>query len=86
MKKYYYITLIAMVATVCLQISYMFSLYNQDVSEDIINIGEVTKKIIEDEKWIRSDLRIGAVDTNENLCLKVKIIVGHDSARVRQYS
>lgn len=51
MKKYYYITLIAMVATVCLQISYMFSLYNQDVSEDIINIGEVTKKIIEDEKW-----------------------------------
>lgn len=25
MKKYYYITLIAMVATVCLQISYMFS-------------------------------------------------------------
>ena len=28
MKKYYYITLIAMVATVCLQISYMFSLYN----------------------------------------------------------
>ena len=50
MKKYYYITLIAMVATVCLQISYMFSLYNQDVSEDIINIGEVTKKIIEDEK------------------------------------
>ena len=59
MKKYYYITLIAMVATVCLQISYMFSLYNQDVSEDIINIGEVTKKIIEDEKWIRSDLRSG---------------------------
>lgn len=48
-----------MVATVCLQISYMFSLYNQDVSEDIINIGEVTKKIIEDEKWIRSDLRSG---------------------------
>lgn len=47
MKKYYYITLIAMVATVCLQISYMFSLYNQDVSEDIINIG------------IRSDLRSG---------------------------
>ena len=42
MKKYYYITLIAMVATVCLQISYMFSLYTQDVSEDIINIGEVT--------------------------------------------
>ena len=37
----------------------MFSLYNQDVSEDIINIGEVTKKIIEDEKWIRSDLRSG---------------------------
>lgn len=29
------------------------------MSEDIINIGEVTKKIIEDEKWIRSDLRSG---------------------------
>ena len=65
MKKYYYITLIAMVATVCLQISYMFSLYNQDVSEDIINIGEVTKKIIEDEKWIRSAGRY-----KRNLCLK----------------
>ena len=65
MKKYYYITLIAMVATVCLQISYMFSLYNQDVSEDIINIGEVTKKIIEDEKWIGATT-IGAVDNKRN--------------------
>ena len=59
MKKYYYITFIAMAATVCLQISYIFSLYNQDVVEDIINISEVTKRIIEDEKWIRSDLRSG---------------------------
>ena len=57
--KNYYITLIAMVATVCLQFMYMFSLYNQDESVDIINIGEVSKKIIEDEKWIRSDLRSG---------------------------
>lgn len=32
---------------------------NKSMSEDIINIGEVTKKIIEDEKWIRSDLRSG---------------------------
>ena len=67
MKKYYYITLIAMVATVCLQISYMFSLYNQDVSEDIINIGELTKKIIEDGFGATYD-RGGRY--KRNLCLK----------------
>ena len=73
MKKYYYITFIAMAATVCLQISYIFSLYNQDVAEDIINISEVTKRIIEDEKWIRSDLRSGRPIQTKPV-LKVKLL------------
>lgn len=73
MKKYYYITFIAMAATVCLQISYIFSLYNQDVVEDIINISEVTKRIIEDEKWIRSDLRSGRPIQTKPV-LKVKLL------------
>lgn len=33
MKKYYYIILVAIVATVCLQVSYINSLYNRYVDE-----------------------------------------------------
>ena len=39
MKKYYYITLIAMVATVCLQISYMFSFTSVPLKRDDLNIS-----------------------------------------------
>ena len=59
MKKYYYITLVAIVATVCLQVSYINSLYNRYVDEKIIGIEDIVQKLSTREMIIRDALRVG---------------------------
>lgn len=59
MKKYYYITLVAIVATVCLQVSYINSLYNRYVDEKIIGIEDIVQKLSTCERIIRDALRVG---------------------------
>lgn len=59
MKKYYYITLVAIVATVCLQVSYINSLYNRYVDEKIIGIEDIVQKLSTRERIIRDTLRVG---------------------------
>ena len=59
MKKYYYITLVAIVATVCLQVSYINSLYNRYVDEKIIGIEDIVQKLSTRERIIRDALRVG---------------------------
>ena len=59
MKKYYYITLVAIVATVCLQVSYINSLYNRYVDEKIIGIEDIVQKLSTRERIIRDPLRVG---------------------------
>lgn len=59
MKKYYYITLVAIVATVCLQVSYINSLYNRYVDEKIIGIEDIVQKFSTRERIIRDALRVG---------------------------
>lgn len=58
MKKYYYITLVAIVATVCLQVSYINSLYNRYVDEKIIGIEDIVQKLSTRERIIRDALRV----------------------------
>ena len=73
MKKYYYITFIAIVATVCLQAKYIWGLYNQYVTENIIKIEMETEKAIEDEKWIRRVLQsISMIPTTEEYSSEIK--------------
>ena len=59
MTKYYYITLVAIVATVCLQVSYINSLYNRYVDEKIIGIEDIVQKLSTRERIIRDALRVG---------------------------
>ena len=59
MNKYYYITLVAIVATVCLQVSYINSLYNRYVDEKIIGIEDIVQKLSTRERIIRDALRVG---------------------------
>ena len=59
MKKYSYITLVAIVATVCLQVSYINSLYNRYVDEKIIGIEDIVQKLSTRERIIRDALRVG---------------------------
>ena len=59
MKKYYYIILVAIVATVCLQVSYINSLYNRYVDEKIIGIEDIVQKLSTRERIIRDALRVG---------------------------
>lgn len=59
MKKYYYITLVAIVVTVCLQVSYINSLYNRYVDEKIIGIEDIVQKLSTRERIIRDALRVG---------------------------
>ena len=59
MKKYYYITLVTIVATVCLQVSYINSLYNRYVDEKIIGIEDIVQKLSTRERIIRDALRVG---------------------------
>lgn len=74
MKKYYYITFIAIVATVCLQAKYIWGLYNQYVTENIIKIEMETEKAIEDEKWIRRVLQsISMIPTTEEYSSEIKL-------------
>lgn len=61
MKKYYYITLIAMLTTICLQVNYVCVLYNQYVDENIIGIEDMVQKLSTREKIIRETLRLGKV-------------------------
>lgn len=61
MKKYYYITLVAVFATVCLQMSYVHALYNQYVDEKIIGIEDMVQKLFAREQIIRNALRLGKV-------------------------
>ena len=73
MRKYYYITFIAIVATVCLQAKYILGLYNQYVTENIIKIEMETEKAIEDEKWIRRVLQsISMIPTTEEYSSEIK--------------
>ena len=59
MKKYYYITLMAILATVCLQVSYVYALYNRYVDEKIIRIEDEVQKLSTREKIIRDALILG---------------------------
>jgi len=59
MKKYYYITLVAIMATVCLQVSYINSLYNRYIDEKIIGIEDIVQKLSTRERIIRDALRVG---------------------------
>lgn len=61
MKKYYYITLMAAVATVCLQVGYVGVLYHRYVDEKIITIEDEVQKLSTREKIIRKALRRGEV-------------------------
>ena len=54
-----YITLVAIVATVCLQVSYINSLYNRYVDEKIIGIEDIVQKLSTRERIIRDALRVG---------------------------
>lgn len=57
MKQCCYITIIAVVATICLQACYISNLYNQYIAENIITIDENLVITIGNERLIRSDLR-----------------------------
>lgn len=61
MKKYYYITLIAIVSIVCLQASYINSLYNHFVTENTIKIDEKVRKTIVYESIDRATRRVGKI-------------------------
>lgn len=54
MKKYYYITVIAVVAIVSLQVFYVMSLYNRYVDENIIKIDDAVRVSIDKEWHLRS--------------------------------
>ena len=49
MKRYYYITLLATLAVICLQTSYVYSLYKNYKEEKAIKLHKAFKKAIEDE-------------------------------------
>ena len=61
MKKYYYITLVAILATICLQAIYVDALYNRYVDEKIIEIENEVQKLSTRERIIRGALRLGEV-------------------------
>lgn len=54
MRKFYYITLVAAIAIVCLQVNYVSTLYNRYVDEKIIDIDAKLKLAIDKEQSIRS--------------------------------
>lgn len=54
MKKYYYITVIAVAAIVLLQVFYVMSLYNRYVDENIIKIDDAVRVSIDKERHLRS--------------------------------
>lgn len=54
MKKYYYITVIAVVAIVSLQVFYVMSLYNHYVVENIIKIDNAVRVSVDKEQHLRS--------------------------------
>lgn len=54
MKKYYYITVIAVAAIVLLQVFYVMSLYNRYVDENIIKIDDAVRLSIDKEFHLRS--------------------------------
>lgn len=54
MKKYYYITVIAVAAIVSLQVFYVMSLYNRYVDENITKIDDAVRLSIDKERHLRS--------------------------------
>ena len=60
MKRYYYITLLAALAVICLQTSYVYSLYKNYKEEKAIKLHKAFKKAIEDEltfnAWENADM------------------------------
>ncbi|EKU87600.1 hypothetical protein HMPREF9447_05059 [Bacteroides oleiciplenus YIT 12058] len=54
MKKYYYITIIAALATVCLQTVYLKNLYNRYIDEYIIKIDNAVHIALDKELHLRS--------------------------------
>lgn len=54
MKKYYYITVIAVAAIVLLQVFYVMSLYNRYVDENITRIDDAVRLSIDKERYLRS--------------------------------
>ncbi|OUP11232.1 hypothetical protein B5F34_03850 [Mediterranea sp. An20] len=60
MKRYYYITLLATLAVICLQTSYVYSLYKNYKEEKAIKLHKAFKKAIEDEltfnAWKNADM------------------------------
>lgn len=57
MKRYYYITIIAIIATIGLQAGYISSLYRQYMTDIKIGVEKKTEKNVEDERYLRSHLR-----------------------------
>lgn len=70
MKRYYYITIIAIVATIGLQASYISSLYRQYIADTEIGIEKEIQKIIEEERLIRTHRRNGGDDSQPKLITK----------------
>lgn len=59
MKKFYYITIVATLAIVCLQISFLFSLYNSYVVEKITDIDEKLYVAMDSELHLRNKFVTG---------------------------
>lgn len=61
MKNYYYITLLAVVAVVCLQTSYIYNLYKDYKGEKVTELHKALKTAIEDEltfnAWRNADMK-----------------------------
>ncbi len=60
MKKFYYITIVAAIAIVCLQVNYVSTLYNRYVAEKIIDIDTDLRLAIDEEQHIRYLRSVGS--------------------------
>lgn len=61
MKRYYYITIVAVVAIASLQLFYVTSLYNRYIDENIIRIDNGVRVSIDKEQHLRSICKDGKI-------------------------
>lgn len=73
MKKYYYITIIASIAILCLQANYTIGLYNNYINEKIIEASADLRIAIDKERILRSNIGEGR-KSDELQYLKIKSI------------
>lgn len=72
MRRYFYITIIAVIAILCLQAKYIRSLYNHYIYENTINFNAEIGKTIDSERRIRNSHKERR-QVNTNPSLKVMI-------------